>query len=315
MIEELGVGITLLIALATFVVAAITANLLSKPVLKYYWSRATVKLPSSPEEIMQRLTSVSNESNIVERLYPQIAEAAGRELLPQGLVLLLTLAAEDFGRQYAPPIGGFVVKFIPLWIDALVDQKGFAKYAKDWLKKAEDEVRKEYEANMPARVEPEGPIEDDELFNAVMKIVNIYFEEIKKGDVDELINISPWEDKDVNPFYSQTDSGLFIEYYYGHPSKIWTPWGYFQMCGSVISRGDAPWEKILDSFLERLGATLFIPERQEEYGTVGPVYALHRVDDIELPEPREREKQNYLEYDTAKKAWENMTERVQSAAA
>lgn len=312
MIEEYGLGITLLIALGVCIVAYIMAYLLSKPLLKFYWNRTTVKLPSSSEEIIQRLSKVTGESSVVKKLYPQIAVHAGRELLPQGIVLMFVLAVNDYSEQYPPFVGGMIQRFIPMWIDALVDQKSAAKYTKDWLKNVEKRAEKERIANTPPRKEPEGPIEDDNLYSAVIRIADIFFEEVEKRDVDNLISISRRDDG-VNPFYSQTDSGLFLEYYYGHPSKIWTPWGYLGFTGSCITSGNAPWEEILDSFLERLGAILFTPEQDESFGVVGPVYALHKVDDMKLPEPRLREKQNYLEYEVVKEAWKNMANRYQPA--
>lgn len=244
---------------------------------------------------------------MVGKLYTEIAENAGRELSPSGIVMMFALAAYDFGQEYPPPTGAIVQRFIPRWIDALVDDKEVAEAAKEFLKKAEDKSAADWKANNP-RVEPKGPIEDDNLYAAVRRVSDIFFEEIRKADKEGKIHAS-FGDEGVNPFYDQTNSGLFLEYYYGHPSKVWTPWGYWQFVWGMSYSSDAPWDSILSNVLQRLGATEFMPEQNLSYGTVGPVYAIHRVEDMELPEPKVRERQNYLEYEVVKKAWDNMTQR------
>lgn len=270
-------------------------------------------LPRNPKEVIRRMSRVCDERNMVEQVYPKVAARAGEEFAPQGIVLLLTLATYDFSQQYPPPSGAIVQRFVPLWIDALIDDKKTAEDAKQWLKQIEDDAEAERKAKTPPRVEPEGSIEDDNLYAAMRKIADIFFEEVKKADKEGKIR-AEFGDDGVNPFYNQTGSGLFLEYYYGQPDKVWTPWGYWRFLWNVSYSGDAPWEEILSNVLQRLGATEYMPERNLSYGTVGPVYAIHRVDDIELPEPKEREQQNYLERGVAKKAWEAMTQRYHAAA-
>lgn len=265
---------------------------------------STIVLPSDPGEIVRRLSTVNDEDSLVRKLYPVIAKQAGNELRPEGVVMLFTLALSDYGQDYPPLIGSLLFRFVPRWIDAIVDDKEAVKSAHEFI----DKVDKDVEAAKPVRVEPVGPIEDDNLYFAVRKIVDIFYEEVAKWDVNHLISVH-FTDDGVNPFYSQTESGLFVEYYYGHPSKVWTPWGYFGFTGSVAYSGTAPWDDILDSFTRRLGATLYLPEVNKRSGTYGPVYAVHTVDQINLPEPKVRERQNFLEYEVAKKAWENMTKR------
>lgn len=268
----------------------------------------TATLPTNREEIIHRLRTVNDDGDMVARLYPGIASYAGQELLPQGIVLMLELAAQDYGQQYPPPMGAIVRLFIPRWIDALIDDKEVAEAAKQFLNEIEEKVKEDRKANTPTRVEPEGPIEDYDLYIAVRKVSDIFFEEVHTAqEAGADLHVSFCNDG-ANPFYSQTASGLFVEYYYGHPSKVWTPWGYWHFVSHVGYSGN-PWPSILERVLERLGATEYIAERSEEWGVYGPVYALSKVDDIELPEPTVRERQNYLEYSVANQAWKNMTQR------
>ncbi len=155
---------------------------------------------------------------------------------------------------------------------------------------------------------PIGQLLNYDLYLAIKRVGAIFFEEVARLD-DKNLHVT-FSDEKVNPFYGQTEQGLFLEYSHGHPRKVWTPWGYWQFAWRVSYSGD-PWSTILPRILERLGATLFMPERygQYEYGKVGPIYAIHRVDEIELPEPKVREDQNYLAFEAVNAAWNNMTER------
>lgn len=264
----------------------------------------TIVLPSNPVDIINRLSAVNGESSLVKELYPDIAKHAGAKLRPEGVVMLFTLAISDYSQNY-PPFGGTILyRLMPRWIDAIVDDKVAVEAVNEFINK----VDKDVEAAKPVRIAPVGPIEDDNLYLAVRKIVDIFYEEVARWDVNHLISVT-FTDDGVNPFYNQTEIGLFVEYYYGHPSKVWTPWGYFHFTGSVGYSGNAPWDDISDNFTRRLGATLYLPEKNTKAGTYGPVYAVHTVDSINLPEPKVRERQNFLEYEVAKNAWKNMSKR------
>ncbi len=268
-----------------------------------------IKLPDDPKEIVERLTKVLDEHNIVEKIYYIIAESAGRELYPQGVVMMFTLAAHDFSLDYGAIAGNVTLRFIPRWIDALIDDKDAAEQAKSFLSGVEEKVEKDRKAKEPPRVQPAGPVENDELYTLVRRVGEIFFEEVGKAKLDKWTSIQPWADIDeVNPFYCQTDQGLFLEYYYGLPSKVWTPWGEWDFVGSTShTAGDE--KKFLPKFLERVGAVLVVAEYNDRQGTHGPIYAIRHVDNTNLPKPQNRERQNYLEYEVSKKAWKNMTKR------
>ena len=99
-------------------------------------SKKVVVMPSS-EEILKRLRSVYNDDYMAERFYPLIAQSAGRQLVGEGVVMMLTLAIADFVRQgYPPQMEAILMMYAPMYIDALVDDKEVAKTAKRFLKEA-----------------------------------------------------------------------------------------------------------------------------------------------------------------------------------
>ena len=103
-----------------------------------------VTLPNS-EETMSRLAKVEMGANdyMAERFYPLIAQAAGRELVAQGVVMMLTLKIHDFvSSGYPPVMSGILHMYIPQLIDALVDDKDVAKEAKRFHQEVMDATRK-----------------------------------------------------------------------------------------------------------------------------------------------------------------------------
>ncbi len=84
----------------------------------------------------------------------------------------------------------------------------------------------------------------------------------------------------------QTHRGLFLEVRGGVPNRLWTPWGEYRFGGAGRKWDDA----MLDSVLERLGATVFAdPGANNGAGETGQIYALHKLDKEPLPDPVLRE--------------------------
>ena len=274
-------------------------------------SDKVIKLPGDPQEITRRLTAVCNESSVVRKLYPQIASMAGQELNYQGVILTLVLAWSDFSEQYPPPLGAVLWLYVPDWIDALIDDKEVAQAAKDSLAGSEQILREKIAAETPPRVEPEGPVENYNLYSAAHEIADIVFEYISPDYLHE-IWMEDRRGEGANPYYNQSSAGLFLGFYYGMPSRLWTPWGEWGFGGGGSGGNHG---SLIPLILERLGATEFAPLQHMPYGEVGPVYALTKVDDIELPKPKVREHQNFLEYEVAKKAWGEMTQRYNKEGA
>ena len=268
----------------------------------------TITLPNDPAEVMARLIKGYNFDYYVEKIYPQIAAHAGSTYNPGQFVLMIVREIAEYETTQDPELPSLTLLSMEKWIDALANDVDFAKMAKEIFLQTQKEVRAKMEAKIPPRVEPKGPIKNDQLFSAVMKIRGALFDEVRKGDPKHLIDIRRTDDG-INPCYHQTEQGLFLEYHYDEPNKIWTPWGYFQMIGFSCCRGDAPWEPIIAKYLERLGVTLYLPKTNEKWGQRGPVYAIHRLDDIVLPEPIVREKQNFWSYEKVMRAWKSMYKR------
>lgn len=108
-----------------------------------------------------------------------------------------------------------------------------------------------------------------------------------------------YRDGGVNAVYNQTFNGLYLEFYYGHPSKVWTPWGTWHFAAAQSYQTD------LEGFMARLTLREHIAEHNTEMGTIGPVYAILAIDGVELPEPlalRSREERLSYEYSNAE--WE-----------
>lgn len=268
----------------------------------------TITLPNDPVEVTERLIKGYNFDYYIEKLYPQIAAHAGSTYNPGQFVLMIVREIAEYETTQDPELPSLTLLSMEKWIDALANDVDFAKIAKEIYLQTKKEVRAKMDAKIPPRVEPKGPIKNDQLFKTAMKIRDAFFDEVRRGDPEHLIDIRMAKNG-INPCYHQTEKGLFLEYYYDQPSKIWTPWGYLDMVGFNGYRGDAPWEPIIEKFLERLGATLYLPKTIEKWGQRGPVYAIHRLDDLILPEPKIREKQNFWSYEKVMKALEVMNKR------
>lgn len=81
----------------------------------------------------------------------------------------------------------------------------------------------------------------------------------------------------VNPYYNRTSSGLYLEFYYGFPSKIWTPGGYWSMTGSTSCLfGEV--EELAARFMSRVDVRLTEAGSQSKWGYYGPVYAIVAID-------------------------------------
>lgn len=89
----------------------------------------------------------------------------------------------------------------------------------------------------------------------------------------------------INPYFNRTESGLYLEFYYGYPSKIWTPGGEWSMTGSTTTPGGVDREALVEPFMRRLTAFVYEPGHQGRWGYHGPVYGILAIDGhpVELP--------------------------------
>lgn len=91
----------------------------------------------------------------------------------------------------------------------------------------------------------------------------------------------------VNPYYCRTTSGLYLEFYYGYPSKLWTPGGRWSFTGSTVTYGGVRREDLVEPFMQRLATRLHEPMSQSKWGCYGPVYAILAVDGEPVEPPGE----------------------------
>lgn len=106
-----------------------------------------------------------------------------------------------------------------------------------------------------------------------------------------------------NPYHDRTSQGLVLEFYYGTPGKVWTPWGYYEYCGS--SGGSSQeFDRLTSEFFVQVKTRLHKPAHSNSNGVYGPYHVVLGVDGIELPEP---EKLSGFEdgfYTASKTDWE-----------
>lgn len=158
---------------------------------------------------------------------------------------------------------------------------------------------------MPVVTTKTARLDDYKLYCAARRIADIICETgIKCG-----CSFVDWRKEDSNPFYNQTASGFFIEFYYSKPGTLWTPWGKWGFTGS--SSGN--WEKAWNEVSTSLGATLYKPEETSTMGTFGPVFAVHKLDGGNLPKPAELAKTSYDSYEKVNKAWKKLTEQYMAS--
>ena len=148
-------------------------------------------------------------------------------------------------------------------------------------------------------------MDEKQLFSLIRQVADMAFE-YSSPDTGSERWLEDRRKENVNPFYSQTESGLFLELYYGIPGRIWTPWGQWDCWGS----SSGGWGDVMSKFLERLGAVEHIPLRRSKMGEFGPVFALTEVDGVALPPAVIRAHDEFIEYKDARAAWENLEQQV-----
>ena len=104
----------------------------------------------------------------------------------------------------------------------------------------------------------------------------------------------------------QTTAGLYLLLNTGVPVGLLTPWGAWRFTGGHGG---------LQSHMNQLGAEVLRQLRVQEadprvligHGVTGPAYAVLRFEDVDLPKPSLRAPRQYLDSDTARGAWHQMT--------
>lgn len=159
-----------------------------------------------------------------EAFRSELLNAAERELYPMGVQTLFVLAvstetADLKGIQN--PFGRVLMASAESVFDAIVD--GDATQVKEVWEKTWDTLRAESDPPTPAEATM-----SYKLFEAMHVVGDLMHSAAKEAGYDT----SERRDDDVNPFYNQMEQGMIVEFYYGLPSKIYTPLGEYHITGS-----------------------------------------------------------------------------------
>lgn len=143
------------------------------------------------------------------------------------------------------------------------------------------------------------------LFKLIQSMHDLIEENSKNGFVN--LGREGWPEP--NPFYRQTKQGLLLEYYYGHPGKLWTPWGEIMLVGGGWS---SDLKAATDPLLQRLSLTEVVPGKQTESGYYGPIYKIEAVCGKPLPEAVVAEKYDDVAgYNAVKAAWKDLLKQYE----
>lgn len=140
-------------------------------------------------------------------------------------------------------------------------------------------------------------------FFAIRKI-----RELVKGCADQSegkLCMEFWNE-DPDSYHNQTHAGLFLEQYYSLPNRLRTPWGLYRIGGS----GMGDWDPAAEQLVERFGAVVHRPLRRSDMGEFGPVYTLGRVDDLQLPTPVVRVREEFVGYHESLNHWNETASRL-----
>lgn len=154
----------------------------------------------------------------------------------------------------------------------------------------------EYGENAEGRITPDNLGQGDSLsdltrFTQARRIGDIVFEYVEGEPGQGGIWMRNNRDQEPNPCLCQTLRGFFLEITLGSPNILWTPWGQY-----VFGGGGTRWPKEpVNEILDRLRADMYKRTSfNETTGIASPIYAVHEVDGILLPNPIERPKRQYI---------------------
>lgn len=239
----------------------------------------TFSLPSE-SEMRLRLQTVSDEPYLAEKLYPLLLRHAGQELTATGLVLAVQGALLDYAQGRPPIMSGIIQMYLNPIVVALVDDEDIKAEALNDIAETEAELQQKLA-----------------LMRQIKHLARVYDECV----TDKWNQSEAYRKGGVNPFHHQTESGLFLEFSYGYPSKVWTPWGYWYFAAAQPSEAE------LNAFMARLTVRLHSPVKELTSGFYGPVYAILAIDGEALPEPvLLTDQRQYTDEDIADAEWQRL---------
>jgi hypothetical protein len=77
-------------------------------------------------ELREQLVSVIDEPHLITRLYPIIEKSAGKELDPDGVIMMLTLAIDAYCKK-TPIMFSFLDRKMPDYIAAIITDEELKK--------------------------------------------------------------------------------------------------------------------------------------------------------------------------------------------
>lgn len=247
---------------------------------------------------------ISEQTN--DFLY-RLAEILDRALLNgAGLNLVWEKIMHETLSGLPPTVRAAVGMGFDQLVDAITPDAEVANEAKEARKALHDQLAKMAKAAEPNpdSLGSEDSLQNFERYLHARRVADLIFEYVSP---EWRVTNRPYQadrrDERTISVYNQTRRGFFLEAYYGALNRLWTPWGEYGFGGS----GSGSWEEVTPQILERLGATLYQPEEYREWGVVGPVYALHRIDDVVLPDPAEQPRSAYRTYEEVRKTWDDFT--------
>ncbi len=88
-----------------------------------------ITLPAR-DEMLKRLVSVFNDDQVCQHLYPKLLMRAEQKLLVDGIVHMLSSAIKEYVSDKPEFFLPYMYRFVPRFIDALVDEPEVAQTAK-----------------------------------------------------------------------------------------------------------------------------------------------------------------------------------------
>lgn len=258
-----------------------------------------VQLPEYGE-MAARLATVNDDPYINERFHPFILKSAGKELYGEGIFLMLHLAIHDYSDGAPPMMAAILQMSIKDYIKALIDDEEIQAATLEHVDRVEADVKRQRDTRPPAPARQELS-EDDK--SSLMRSIKRLAEVFDECTNDPSRNSDRYRADGVNPFYNQVQTGLYLEFYYGTPSKVWTPWGYWHFGAAQ------PAETNIDMFMSRLTVREHAEVRHTNQGVIGPVYALLAIDGVALPEPSLLDDQRqFMSFQDANAEWNQLFE-------
>lgn len=278
----------------------------------------TPKIVTMPDKILMleqlREAEILGKSRELDALLNKFADqVAGTRKAAEDLNLAWELAGYDTLKDVSatlPIMGAIFMMEFDRVIDVVTPDPEVAARAKEIRRKVLEQVAAQREREKQPPVTDQSS--DFDLYVATRRVADIVFEVAHQISTDHSkLWIDDRRNQGVNPYYNQTQTGLFLDFYYATPSSIWTPWGEYNFKGSAIYNSGAE-EELVQGVMQRLTTALHRPKIYNTMGEIGPTYAILAVEDTELPAPVLRPINAYLPDEEADRIWDDFTKRYKA---